>query len=178
MSDVEHVIQFDLPISPKEFESYTHRIGRTGRAGKTGFATAIYVPGNEPGFGNEDVAQLLASSLTENGSALPSWLPGLKGKVRGLSGKGASQSNTPSFDERMEERAMREGDDRARRDDENRERRERTSRDRGRGRGRGWGLRIWKVRLVSSRKSTWTGGKGELWGGRSFFYLLIFYREN
>jgi ATP-dependent helicase YprA (DUF1998 family) len=28
VADVTHVIQFDLPISPKEFESYTHRIGR------------------------------------------------------------------------------------------------------------------------------------------------------
>ena len=30
VADVAHVIQFDLPISVKEFESYTHRIGRTG----------------------------------------------------------------------------------------------------------------------------------------------------
>lgn len=33
--NVTHVINFDLPESR---ESYTHRIGRTGRAGKTGFA--------------------------------------------------------------------------------------------------------------------------------------------
>ena len=43
--DVTHVIQFDLPVSKDEFSSYVHRIGRTGRAGKTGLATALFVPG-------------------------------------------------------------------------------------------------------------------------------------
>ena len=33
ISDISHVINFDLPDEP---ESYIHRIGRTGRAGKTG----------------------------------------------------------------------------------------------------------------------------------------------
>lgn len=28
VADVKHVIQFELPSSLKEFESYTHRIGR------------------------------------------------------------------------------------------------------------------------------------------------------
>lgn len=41
IDDVAHVIQFDLPFGVKEFESYTHRIGRTGRAGKTGIATSF-----------------------------------------------------------------------------------------------------------------------------------------
>ena len=35
---VEHVINFDMP---KDIESYTHRIGRTGRAGKKGVATTF-----------------------------------------------------------------------------------------------------------------------------------------
>ena len=39
--DVAHVIQFDLPFGVKEFESYTHRIGRTGRAGNTGIASSF-----------------------------------------------------------------------------------------------------------------------------------------
>ena len=35
---VEHVINYDMP---KDIESYTHRIGRTGRAGKKGIATTF-----------------------------------------------------------------------------------------------------------------------------------------
>ena len=37
-SDVKHVINFDMP---KEIENYVHRIGRTGRCGKTGLATTF-----------------------------------------------------------------------------------------------------------------------------------------
>ena len=36
--DVQHVINFDMP---KEIENYVHRIGRTGRCGKTGVATTF-----------------------------------------------------------------------------------------------------------------------------------------
>ena len=35
---VEHVINYDMP---KDIESYTHRIGRTGRAGKKGVSTTF-----------------------------------------------------------------------------------------------------------------------------------------
>lgn len=38
VSDVSHVIHFDLP---GEVENYTHRSGRTGRAGKTGISLSI-----------------------------------------------------------------------------------------------------------------------------------------
>ena len=34
----QHVINFDMP---KEIENYVHRIGRTGRCGKTGVATTF-----------------------------------------------------------------------------------------------------------------------------------------
>ena len=36
--EVEHVINYDLP---KDIESYTHRIGRTGRAGRKGVSTTF-----------------------------------------------------------------------------------------------------------------------------------------
>lgn len=36
--NVVHVINFDLP---KDIDDYVHRIGRTGRAGNTGHATAF-----------------------------------------------------------------------------------------------------------------------------------------
>ena len=35
---VEHVINYDMP---KDIESYTHRIGRTGRAGRKGVSTTF-----------------------------------------------------------------------------------------------------------------------------------------
>ena len=36
--DIQHVINFDMPT---EIENYVHRIGRTGRSGKTGVATTF-----------------------------------------------------------------------------------------------------------------------------------------
>lgn len=36
--DIKHVINYDMP---KDIESYIHRIGRTGRQGKTGRATTF-----------------------------------------------------------------------------------------------------------------------------------------
>jgi ATP-dependent RNA helicase DeaD len=41
ISGVTHVYNFDIPQDP---ESYVHRIGRTGRAGKTGIATTFVSP--------------------------------------------------------------------------------------------------------------------------------------
>jgi ATP-dependent RNA helicase DeaD len=41
ISDVSHVINFDIPQDP---ESYVHRIGRTGRAGKSGIAITFITP--------------------------------------------------------------------------------------------------------------------------------------
>jgi ATP-dependent RNA helicase DDX3X len=71
--DVAHVIQFDLPFGVKEFESYTHRIGRTGRAGKTGVATSLYVPGYQPKIGNAELWSLIKNSFDESGMDLPGW---------------------------------------------------------------------------------------------------------
>lgn len=36
--DIKHVINFTMP---NEIETYVHRIGRTGRQGKTGLATTM-----------------------------------------------------------------------------------------------------------------------------------------
>lgn len=41
ISGVTHVYNFDIPQDP---ESYVHRIGRTGRAGKTGLAITLVTP--------------------------------------------------------------------------------------------------------------------------------------
>ena len=49
--DIQHVINYDMP---KEIEDYVHRIGRTGRCGKTGVATS---------FINRDCAETLLLDL-------------------------------------------------------------------------------------------------------------------
>jgi ATP-dependent RNA helicase DeaD len=41
IDDISHVINYDLPEDP---ELYVHRIGRTGRAGKTGIAISLITP--------------------------------------------------------------------------------------------------------------------------------------
>ena len=41
IADLPHVVNFDLPLVP---EDYVHRIGRTGRAGKTGDAVSLVTP--------------------------------------------------------------------------------------------------------------------------------------
>lgn len=41
ISGVTHIYNFDIPQDP---ESYVHRIGRTGRAGKTGLAVTLVTP--------------------------------------------------------------------------------------------------------------------------------------
>ncbi|KAJ1461574.1 P-loop containing nucleoside triphosphate hydrolase protein [Pelagophyceae sp. CCMP2097] len=43
--DIQHVINFDMPT---EIENYVHRIGRTGRCGKTGVATTFINKTVEP----------------------------------------------------------------------------------------------------------------------------------
>ena len=41
IDDISHVFNFDLPTDP---EAYVHRVGRTGRAGKTGIAISLVTP--------------------------------------------------------------------------------------------------------------------------------------
>ncbi|GAA0165917.1 hypothetical protein Leryth_010778 [Lithospermum erythrorhizon] len=55
--DVGHVINFDMPGS---IEPYTHRIGRTGRAGKTGVATTFLTVSDSDVF--YDLKQMLIQS--------------------------------------------------------------------------------------------------------------------
>ncbi|XP_074320755.1 DEAD-box ATP-dependent RNA helicase 37-like [Silene latifolia] len=62
---VAHVINFDLP---NDIDDYVHRIGRTGRAGKTGLATAFF---NE---NNSSLARPLAELMQEASQEVPEWL--------------------------------------------------------------------------------------------------------
>ena len=70
---IEHVINMDLPYAKDDFDSYVHRIGRTGRAGHTGLATSLYVPGHDPKAGNGAIARSLIAQLRETGSNVPAW---------------------------------------------------------------------------------------------------------
>ena len=58
---VTHVINFDLP---SDIDDYVHRIGRTGRAGKKGLATAFFSE-KDSGMAGKlmEVMQVRASSL-------------------------------------------------------------------------------------------------------------------
>lgn len=62
---VSHVINFDLP---KDIDDYVHRIGRTGRAGKSGLATAFFSDKNLP------LAKALVELMRESNQEIPSWL--------------------------------------------------------------------------------------------------------
>lgn len=62
---VAHVINFDLP---NDIDDYVHRIGRTGRAGKSGLATAFF---NE---NNQSLARPLAELMQEANQEVPDWL--------------------------------------------------------------------------------------------------------
>ena len=44
IDDISHVFNFDLPLDP---EVYVHRIGRTGRAGKSGLAISLVTPAEQ-----------------------------------------------------------------------------------------------------------------------------------
>ncbi|KAL5547907.1 hypothetical protein UlMin_003138 [Ulmus minor] len=62
---VAHFINFDLP---KDIDDYIHRIGRSGRAGKSGPATAFFCNKNLP------LAKALAELMQESNQEVPSCL--------------------------------------------------------------------------------------------------------
>ena len=101
IDNVAHVIQYDLPSGVKEFESYTHRIGRTGRAGKTGVATSFYVPGNQPKVGNAEIWPLIKDSFNEVEMELPEWFFEVKEGQRRVQRQGQGQGQGPNQSRRL-----------------------------------------------------------------------------
>ena len=63
ISNIAHVINYDLPS--RSIDSYTHRIGRTGRAGKDGFATSLLTDEDE------GIMAPLKAYLESTGSVVP-----------------------------------------------------------------------------------------------------------
>ncbi|KAF6719509.1 putative ATP-dependent RNA helicase an3 [Oryzias melastigma] len=68
ISNVKHVINFDLP---SDIEEYVHRIGRTGRVGNLGLATSFF---NDK---NSNITKDLLDILVEAKQEVPSWLESL-----------------------------------------------------------------------------------------------------
>ncbi|KAK2999739.1 hypothetical protein RJ639_024669 [Escallonia herrerae] len=75
---VAHVVNFDLP---NDIDDYVHRIGRTGRAGKSGMATAFF---NE---NNSSLARSLSELMQEANQEVPAWLSRFAAKASYGGGK-------------------------------------------------------------------------------------------
>ena len=100
ISGVEHVINMDLPFAKDDFDSYVHRIGRTGRAGHVGLATSLFVPGDAPA-GNGKIAAILISQLREAKQEVPAWLEKENSAAAGgLNGPAATTAKFGSTDVR------------------------------------------------------------------------------
>merc|ERR1719341_2732733 len=67
IDDVTHVFNYDFP---KDLEEYVHRIGRTGRAGKTGTSISLWAKQDWRKAGE------LVTIMEEAGQDVPSWLRG------------------------------------------------------------------------------------------------------
>jgi ATP-dependent RNA helicase DDX3X len=77
--NVTHVINYDLPT---DIDDYVHRIGRTGRAGNTGIATAFF------NRGNRGVVRELIDLLKEAHQEVPSFLESIAREGSGYGGRG------------------------------------------------------------------------------------------
>eukprot|EP00796_Vickermania_ingenoplastis_P005334 gene5334-3833_t len=80
--DVSHIIQFDLPA---EMDDYTHRIGRTGRAGNKGTATCFYTKNNRK------ICLELFKYFSEHDQHVPSWF---KQEAEQIEGEAMLSRNT------------------------------------------------------------------------------------
>ena len=111
VDDISHVINFDLPNVP---ETYVHRIGRTGRAGKGGIAVSL-CDGEERSF-LQDIERLTGKRLTviaegsyprtaspagsSNGDGFGRRSGGQRGEARpnsGRNGRGRPQAEASRF---------------------------------------------------------------------------------
>lgn len=77
IDNIAHVINYDMPT---DIDDYVHRIGRTGRAGKPGLATAFITEENAGIVGK------LIELLVEAGQEVPAWLDSMKLSRGGFGG--------------------------------------------------------------------------------------------
>jgi len=86
IDNVLHVINYDLP---HDINDYVHRIGRTGRAGNVGVATAMV---NEK---NSNILKDLVDLLIEANQEVPAWIENLA--KRAGNGRRKGRSTTKDF---------------------------------------------------------------------------------
>ena len=90
VSEISHVINFDMPDT---VDTYTHRIGRTGRAGSTGEAFTFTVPADE--FIVRQIEKILGMPIERR--RLPGFAPeGADAVILPGSGNSAKQDNVRS----------------------------------------------------------------------------------
>ncbi|KAK5107460.1 DEAD-box ATP-dependent RNA helicase [Meristemomyces frigidus] len=77
VSNVTHVVNYDLPT---DIDDYVHRIGRTGRAGNTGISTAFF------NRGNRGVVRDLIDLLKEANQEVPGFLETIAREGAGFGG--------------------------------------------------------------------------------------------
>ncbi|GAA5923390.1 DEAD/DEAH box helicase [Sporobolomyces koalae] len=80
--NVTHVVNYDLP---SDIDDYVHRIGRTGRAGNTGAATAFL------NRGNKNIVRDLIELLREAKQDVPQWLEAVARESTGFGGRGGGR---------------------------------------------------------------------------------------
>jgi ATP-dependent RNA helicase DDX3X len=122
VDNVAHVVNYDFP---NHIDNYVHRIGRTGRRGKTGLATA-FVNQNS----NKIVLRELVDLLVESNQELPPWIEGMAargGGGGGGSGRGGGRGRFGGRDFRSDTRSYKSN----------------AGRDGGGGGGGGWGGSSW-----------------------------------
>jgi ATP-dependent RNA helicase DDX3X len=84
--NVTHVISYDLPT---DIDDYVHRIGRTGRAGNTGLATAFF------NRNNKNVVRDLVGLLKEAKQEVPNWLESVvRETYSGRGGRGGGRGGS------------------------------------------------------------------------------------
>lgn len=74
IENIAHVVNYDMPT---DIDDYVHRIGRTGRAGKPGLATAFITEENA------NIINKLLEILDEAGQEIPSWLDAMRHRKGG-----------------------------------------------------------------------------------------------
>jgi superfamily II DNA/RNA helicase len=102
--DMSHVFNFDVPFSP---EDYVHRIGRTGRAGKTGHSFTLATPSE--GDLIEAIQKLIGTTIPRIE------VPGLEavtleagdGRRRGRGGRGRGRGGRSGSSDKPRERKER-----------------------------------------------------------------------
>ena len=91
ISDISHVVNYSIPQDP---ESYVHRIGRTGRAGKEGIAVTFVTP-------RETMQLRLIKNVSKakiTRKKLPTKVELLEGKLGPIKDKIRKSSETQGFD--------------------------------------------------------------------------------